>query len=262
MGNCIIARQYLDTQESEQEQYIQFDYTGDIQTYSIPATGWYKLEVWGSNGSRRGGGGGYSKGYKKLKSGQTVYICCGGIPYNGGAAGSRTGSTGGGATHMALVTGTLASIGYESFVDQGNGLIVAGGSGGGGEDASYANGGSGGGLTGGNGMDRSPGTGGSQTSGGTGGGSGSFGQGGSASSSGWAGGGGGGFYGGGGGYTSGVDGADGSGGGGSGWIGGVDDYNSSLTKATQNGANGGNGYARITPMFTSKGWRKLNIMVC
>ncbi len=39
MGDCIIARQYLDTQESEQEQYIQFDYTGDIQTYSIPATG-------------------------------------------------------------------------------------------------------------------------------------------------------------------------------------------------------------------------------
>ena len=142
----------------------------------------------GENPNIKGGGanGGYSIGYVKLHKGQTVYICVGGAGgqggchwqgsapkytvaggYNGGGDAHWDGGSygesrltyptyggwggGGGATHIALVSGTIASIGKTSFVDNGNGLIVAGGGAGHFEilDAGFASGGAGGGTNGG-----------------------------------------------------------------------------------------------------------------
>ena len=237
---------------------VDFVYTGGIQEYEIPFSGLYQLEVWGG-GTVHGGYGGYSKGYYALKAGQKLYVVCGGQgphgdggAYNGGGhahwrnMGTNSADSGGGATHIAKVTGTLASIGKTSFVDNENGLIVAGGGGGGANIwyAGWVSGGSGGGLTGGN--YNSSITGGTQTSGYA------FGQGGDGNQpdggSTTNGGGGGGFYGGYGGRANGTGEWNG-GAGGSGWIGGVPEITfkgTTYTPETTNGVNSGNGKARIT----------------
>lgn len=246
-----------------------FTYTGAVQTLLIPKKGLYQLEVWGSKGGHTGGAGGYSKGYALLNKDTVLYICCGGIPYNGGGNKAQYSSDGagdgGGATHIALVDGILRNIGYTSFVTNQNGLIVAGG-GGGGASVWYGGsvrGGSGGGLSGGNGSSPSDafayyGTGGTQTGAGTalyssdcaGG----FGYGGNGNNRGIfrneCGAGGGGFYGGGGSLVaSGKDSREGSGGGGSGWIGGVPELTyrgTTYTPSTENEVNNTTGKAKIT----------------
>ena len=244
-----------------------FSYTGDVQSYTVPFTGTYKLEVWGAQGygwytNGIGGLGGYSYGNIYLTQYKKIYICIGqcnqalddanGVAaYNGGGCGSIAG---GGATHISTTNrGVLSNY----FTHQDEILIVAGGGGSG--DTTY--GGDGGGLVGGTGGDFRenasgyPGsmilaTGGSQSSGGnygqyndgsqTKGQSGSFGQGGMGGPGGasnYGGGGGGGWYGGGG-----IN-LGGGGGGGSGHLG------STLISGTtgmQNGVRSGNGYAKIT----------------
>ena len=58
-----------------------FDYTGDVQSYTVPLTGIYKLEVWGAQGGGSlttfGGKGAYVSGYLKLLKGVTLYIYIG-----------------------------------------------------------------------------------------------------------------------------------------------------------------------------------------
>ena len=172
--------------------YSEFGYTGGMQQITIPADGIYKLEVYGAQGGNaysnetgrtgNGGKGGYSIGYVKLTKGQTIYICVGGAgttngtyaTYNGGGNGyvsTKSGDyygSGGGATHIANITGTLSSIGTSN---KSKILIVAGGGGG-----AYASkygwtvtGGTGGGTSGGDGSGYGDiwagGTGGTQTTG-------------------------------------------------------------------------------------------------
>ena len=240
-----------------------FNYTGGEQTFEIPAgcEGLYKLEVWGSrggnsaNGASAGGNGGYSSGYKYINDRTNMHIVCGGTPYNGGGTFSgsdgpewsfgwpRSGSVGygGGATHIATVSGTLASIGYNSFVTQGNGYIVAGGGGGGmygknDDNVTEITGGVGGGLTGGNTTGGMAGA--TQTSGYA------FGQGatGSTNLNSPRASGGGGLYGG---ITDYAKGASG----GSGYIGGVPEVvykGVTYSPSTAAGTNSGNGRAKIT----------------
>ena len=243
-----------------------FSYTGNVQEFTIPNTGLYKLEVWGAQG---GAYGGYSIGYKVLNAGTKIYVVVGGKGseispfvqtgsnpggYNGGGNGynvsygedndqKRFGGGGGGATHIALVTGTLSSIGKTDFVTNGKGLIVAGG--GGGNTINYYgnrsySGGSGGGTNG--GANQGGGSaGGTQSSGFA------FGQGGSTSGE-YGGGGGGGFYGGRG--RSGGD-SNTPGSGGSGWIDGVPEITyqgETYTPSTINGQRSGNGEAKLTLM--------------
>lgn len=255
-----------------------FAYTGDIQTLTIPSNGLYKFEVWGAAGGYNGGRGGYSVGYKSLSKGETIYIVVGGQGgstdggagdarsvtwcyggYNGGGNGASAAigsGAGGGATHIAKVTGTLASIGKASFDT--NGLLVAGGGAGGGYrwQGDSMPGGSGGGTSGGNGSGTGPGTvgqGGTQSTGA------SFGNGGSAYVQGQddsqfrqgACGGGGGYYGGTGGRSTGYGSEGGllAGGGGSGYIGGVPEVTykgETYTPSTSNGVQSGNGKAKIT----------------
>jgi hypothetical protein len=241
-----------------------FDYTGDVQSYTVPLTGTYKLEVWGAQGGGNGGYGGYSYGNIKLNQGSILYIHIGGAGesyngnsggnggYNGGGNGGNGstdkiaygGSGGGGATHIASVLGLLSTLSNNTSAI----YIVAGG--GGGSSTVFenlANGSAGGGVIGGSATadDYSHSiNGGSQESGYAFG----IGQQG-ASKLVWEG-----------------AGAEGNGGGGGGWYGGYayqgiginsccygaggsGHIGSSLISGTtgmQNGVRSGNGYARIT----------------
>jgi hypothetical protein len=242
-----------------------FDYTGDVQSYTVPLTGTYKLEVWGAQGygldpttntTSCAGYGGYVYGNIVLNESSILYIAIGGqgamapftglggAGYNGGGNGHGSmvnatagdaGGGGGGATHISFTNRGILSN-YKNY--QSEIILVAGGGGGsddlGGDDGS---GGSGGGTTGGNAKNSGvevANTGGTQTLGYA------FGQGGNAIDSGVdQGGGGGGWYGGQGAAT--IDAC--GGGGGSGHLG------SALISGTtgmQNGIRSGNGHARIT----------------
>lgn len=171
-----------------------YPYNTQKAPYSLtsPETGTYKMEVWGatgggiSNSAGTGAYGGYSYGNAALTKDQTIFICVGGSGsytgesgernsggYNGGGKGGWNpgrdygqGFGGGGATHIAKVTGTLASIGLTSALN--NVYVVAGGGGGSddipdGFDNDYF-GGVGGGTTGGNASDGSGSGGASSTS--------------------------------------------------------------------------------------------------
>ena len=255
---------------------FNFDYAGSEQTFIAPVSGTYRLETWGAQGGisvwgGESGFGGNSNGVINLSKNRIIYINVGGNNgYNGGNIENHSNAFGGGATHMALVTGLLKKLEYNKDKI----LIVSGGGGG----AERQKGGSGGGYIGGNASKISEGNeifglGGTQNAGGIGfeyssypasnNLNGSFGQGGiglSDKDSGPFGGGG--FYGGG--ATT----VAGGGGGGSGYIGNslltnkvmycynCEESNEESTKTisttcneetpTSYCAKKGNGYARIT----------------
>ena len=148
----------------------EFSYTNGEQVLYISKTGTYRLEVWGAQGgsvnsSYYGGYGSYSVGEIKLTKGQKLYINVGGqgsssmkarLPggYNGGGAAhgadcgtntNRYGSSGGGATSIATVSGQLPTLEKykgtlnnngtssdttDDYYESNNILIVAGGGGG------------------------------------------------------------------------------------------------------------------------------------
>jgi hypothetical protein len=215
-----------------------FDYTGGVQSYTVPLSGTYKLEVWGAEGGydagHGGGNGGYSCGTVELIQNSILYIVVGGKGgsnctssgggYNGGGNAGGKGSSGGGGGAACIVNNNRGALSnFNSFRSEI--YIVAGGGGGGGNAFQPVIGGSGGGTSGGSGYNCSGGT---QTTGYT------FGHGQDRDVNGDGGGGGGGWYGG---YSAT---ADGGGAGGSGYIGGV-------TNGTmQSGVRSGDGYARIT----------------
>lgn len=86
------------TVTTKMPESYEFDYTGEIQTFTAPKDGVYKLEVWGAQGgtaddgeniTASGGYGSYSVGEVELHQGDTLYIGVGGQDgYNGGGAGS------------------------------------------------------------------------------------------------------------------------------------------------------------------------------
>lgn len=229
----------------------QFNYTGNVQSWTCPVTGTYKLEVWGAQAgynyydwehrSANGAQGGYVSGVMSITKGTTLYICVGGRGgststwdpgaggYNGGGAGGRgeshsagAGSGGGGATHIATTNrGVLSN--YAS--NQNEVLIVAGGGGG----CAYGINGSSGGD--GNRVYRF--------------GQGQMGESGLPHAHEGGGGGGGGWYGGSYGLTGGL------GNGRSPAYGGSHYASSQLSNVIkQNGGRDGNGYARITSTHT------------
>lgn len=180
---------------------LEFAYTGDEKSFTIPVTGIYKIEAWGAQGGTAtngtstyvGGYGGYSIGTISLNAGESIYINVGGAGkgsssyntttaldggYNGGGKTSSISgeendhihTSGGGATHIAFQSGLLKNLNNNL-----NNIIIVSGAGGGaflhkgGNDYS-GNGGSAGGYVGssavksvGNG---SQGLGGTQTEGG------------------------------------------------------------------------------------------------
>ena len=152
---------------------FDFDYTGGEQTFIAPVSGTYKLETWGAQGNAswngQGGYGGYSNGNIKLTADSEIFINVGGSgasgAYNNYLPNVSSSLKGGGATHIASVSGNLYLLsGYISDI-----FIISGGCGAGERE----NGGSGGGYIGGSGYpikNTHPyyATGGTQTNGGTG----------------------------------------------------------------------------------------------
>ncbi len=163
----------------------EFNYTGGEQTFESPCLANYKIEVWGAQGGASneeyvGGYGGYASGVTTFDYHTNAYVNVGGKGETNSTPGSTTGANGGyngggtsypnsgvnhlygaggGATHIALKSGLLSTLGNN--IDQI--LIVAGGGGGGrwqqnweGNDlAYYGYGGHGGGVNGGYGTDKS-----------------------------------------------------------------------------------------------------------
>ena len=214
-----------------QETYI-YAYTGDVQTFTAPETGYYQLELWGAQGGNSilnsGGLGGYATGYIRLSEGDVLHVYVGqsgGNSSNYNIAGSGGYNGGGNARASSLKStgggGGATDIRYGG-TSYSNRIIVAGGGGGAFTHTSSGgnrlNGGSGGGTTG-TGTNAGGQTGGN-----------ALGIGGSAGDQ--CGGGGGGYYGGGAAQEL-------AGGGGSGYIGGV------IDGSMQTGVRNGNGYAKI-----------------
>jgi len=136
----------INAKAAEVGDFTDFGYSGGVQKYTVPDTGYYQLEVWGAQGgnanSYHGGYGGYATGASLLRKGEEIYVVVGGQGatastgsgksfaggYNGGGygyqqSGSLLAPGGGGATHIATQTGTLYSLkNYRNQV-----LIVAGG---------------------------------------------------------------------------------------------------------------------------------------
>ena len=163
------------------EMITNFAYTGASQTFNVPISGTYKIELWGAQGGGGGAYGSYTSGDINLNKDDTLYIYVGGHPltsaggYNGGGVGYIGGLTGGcegsygtgggcggGATDIRLVNGN-----WNDFNSLKSRIMVASGGGG----NSHGGGGApGGGLTGYNGIpscsNYSYGYGGTQTAGG------------------------------------------------------------------------------------------------
>ncbi|MDD6224594.1 MAG: glycine-rich protein [bacterium] len=151
-----------------------YGYTGGMQTYTVPATGTYKIELWGASGGNKGqnpgGMGSYTKGFISLTKGTNLYLYVGGAGsensikggYNGGGAStqSENGSPGGGATDIRMVGGE-----WNDFASLKSRIMVAAGGGG---ANSEGKGGNGGGLNGydGTSANQTNGTGGTQSKGG------------------------------------------------------------------------------------------------
>ena len=140
---------------------FNFDYTADVQSFTAPIKGTYKIEAWGASGgdvtindvTYQGGLGGYTSGTINLEKNQTLYIYVGSSPsnyeggYNGGAKGGSgtdgkyTG--GGGATDIRIVNGN-----WNDFNSLKSRIMVAAGGAGTGYYGSEIIGGAGGGLNG------------------------------------------------------------------------------------------------------------------
>ena len=124
-------------------QPITFNYTGGVQTYTVPTcVTSLIIETYGAQGQGgAGGNGGYAKGEMLVTSGQVFNIYAGGQNgYNGGGIGwANSPKNGGGASDVRLTGNALADR-----------VIVAGGGGAGGQTdvAVYAGGAGGGGTVG------------------------------------------------------------------------------------------------------------------
>ena len=160
---------------------FDFDFTGTEQVFTAPVSGTYKLETWGAQGgdtlmhgknNMYGGYGSYSLGLVNLEKDERIFLNVGGAGneciayegnptfgiecsggYNGGGSalssnlGNDNAGTGGGATHISLVSGLLSSLENNS-----NDILIVSGGGGGSyswKDINYAaNGGHAGGYRG------------------------------------------------------------------------------------------------------------------
>ena len=162
-----------------------FNYTGSEQTFAVPISGMYKIEMWGAEGydnpayNYSSGKGSYTKGNIELNKNENIYFYIGGVGINGtinrpygtyafnGASGgnytcysyhnhnSAYNEYGGGATDIRLKNGNWND--FESLKSRI--MVAAGGS----ATSAYYNGTPGGGILG---YDGNSTTGATQTSGG------------------------------------------------------------------------------------------------
>lgn len=149
---------------------LNFDYTGTVQTVTLPK-GTYKLECWGAQGGYSssnsgievgmGGKGGYSAGTITLNQKTLIYIYTGGVGSISGNGKADGGFPNGGSSWASSTSEGAGGGGGSSDIRIGTDslyarVIVAGGGGGGGED--NETGGYGGGETGGTSGSGTPGS--------------------------------------------------------------------------------------------------------
>ncbi len=147
-----------------------YDYTGEEQTFIIPKTGNYKIELWGAGHwgvIKSIAGGSYVAGNIKLEKNIKLYIYIGGMGYNFNFGTQSYNSDAGGSSDVRIINGT-----WNNANSLRSRIIVAAGAGTTGGLNSWNSGspyaGSGGGLTGYKGGDINTGSGGNgatQTSG-------------------------------------------------------------------------------------------------
>jgi len=129
-----------------------FSYTGDVQSYTVPFTGTYKIECWGAEGGddpNKGGAlpgkGAYTSGYINLTSGKQLFLYIGGVGsslykqinyggWNGGGTSTSNVNTyfpsgGGGSTDVRLIE-HLGSDGWSGTSSLRSRIMVAAGGGG------------------------------------------------------------------------------------------------------------------------------------
>ena len=146
---------------------LNFDYTGEDQSFIVPVSGTYKVELWGASSENaievagdgideeknaKGGKGGYTSGKIQLTKGKIVYVYVGGEGkrvvqeikliqggYNGGGNGNLNRTTcynqyasGGGATDIRIFSSAPSSeeILWNSVVGLNSRIMVASGGGG------------------------------------------------------------------------------------------------------------------------------------
>ena len=123
-GHARITIKTLQQTSDEVEEYKYYVYTGSAQTFIAPATGTYKVQLYGAGSYPASGKGAYTEGLITLSQGTTLYVYVGGYNgYNGGGS-SRNGTVfGGGATDIRTVGGAWDSeVGLRSRI-----MVAAGG---------------------------------------------------------------------------------------------------------------------------------------
>jgi hypothetical protein len=144
---CLLAALLVNTEFTAQTVQT-FNYTGNVQTFTVPAcVSQITVDLRGAAGGAgaygAGGLGGRLYAVYPVTPGQVLNIYVGGTPYNGGGSSTTYGGAGGGASDIRIGGTALA-----------NRVLVAGGGGGGGYNCGSSNsnnGGAGGGTTGGTG---------------------------------------------------------------------------------------------------------------
>ena len=89
--------------------------TGNItaQEYIVPESGWYKIELWGTQGKGNGGKGAYTSGVIELTEGEVLYFY----------VGKHSNSVGGYATEVRVIDGSYTDpYSYETRI-----MVAAGG---------------------------------------------------------------------------------------------------------------------------------------
>lgn len=136
--------------KEESEDAKTYNYTGNVQTYTVPKTGWYRIEAWGAAGNNNYSDyvktliptkGGYTKGEIYLTKDEKLYVYVGGIRETFNCCTQQSGVGSGGATDIRLVSGDWNNA--DSLRSR---IMVAGGAGGSYLDPSAPRGGSAGGL--------------------------------------------------------------------------------------------------------------------
>ena len=117
--------------------FEDFEYSGSCEEYSIPYTGYYRLETWGASGggSSMLGYGGYSSGIASLQANTNLYICVGGKGSSGSGINNITAGGFNGGGNAYLSDGNNGSGGGATDIRIGTNslytrVIVAGGGGG------------------------------------------------------------------------------------------------------------------------------------